>query len=80
VRNCFVDFAMFFQKGAIAVMRLRGLGSQSNGGFAFGSCALIVTELLQKISIARMILGVVRLNPQGLFEMGLRFVQLPFLR
>ena len=79
VRNCFVDFAMFFQEGAIAVMSLRGLGSQSNGGFAFGSSSLILTELLQKIDIPRMLLSIVRLNPQGLFEMGLRLVQFSFL-
>src|SRR5437867_4832199 len=80
LRNCFVDFAMFFQEGAIAVMRLRGPGRQSNGGFAFGSRLLIMTEVLQKISIAGVILGIVRIDPQRLFKMSLRLVQFSFLR
>ena len=64
VRNCFVEFAVFFQERAIAVVRLGGPGGQSNGRFAFGSRLVVVTELLQNISIAGMILGIVGLDSQ----------------
>ena len=77
--NCFLDFAMFFQERAIAVVSLGGLGGESNGRFGFGSRLIVVTELFQKISIARVILGIIGLNAQRLFKMGLRVVQFSLL-
>ena len=70
MRNCFLDFAVFFQERAIAVLRLSGLGGQSNGRFAFGGRLVVVAELFQKISIARVILGIIGLDAQRLFKMA----------
>src|SRR5439155_6985938 len=79
VRNCFLEFAAFFQERAVTVVRLRGLGGQSNRGFGFDSRLVVVTKLLQKISVAGVILGIIGLNAQRLFKMGLRLVQFSFL-
>ena len=79
VRNCFVDFAVLFQECAIAVMRLSRFGRQSNGGFTLRRRLLVLAEFLQKISIARVILSIIRLNSQRLFKMGLRLVQFSLL-
>src|SRR5205823_9723359 len=77
--NCFLDFATFFQERAIAVVRLGGPGGESNGRFGFGSRFIVVTELFEKISIARVILGIIGINPQRLFKMCLRLLEISFL-
>src|SRR5437899_10708513 len=80
VRNCFVEFAVFFQERAIAVVRLGGPGGQSNGRFAFGSRLVVVTELLQNISIAGMILGIVGLDSQGDSNVTGAILPLPYCK
>ena len=61
-RNRLLGFTVFFQERTIAIVRLRGLRRQTNGGFTFSSRLVVVTELVQKIRVTGMIFGVVRLD------------------
>src|SRR5262245_66535853 len=57
-RDCFLWLPVFFQERAIAVVRLRRLGRQTNGCLTF-SCGLVLSiELVQEIRVARMIFRV----------------------
>src|SRR5207237_10169788 len=59
LRNCLLEFAMFFQEGAITIPGQGGLWSYPDGGLAFRRRLFNVTESLQNIRIAGVELGVV---------------------
>src|SRR5215470_13453996 len=68
-RDCLSWLSVFFQKRAIAILRLRRFRRQTNSRLTF-SCGLVLpTELVQEIRVSRMILSVARLDPQCLFKM-----------
>src|SRR6266403_6216904 len=78
LRRCLLEFAVFFQKGAIAGPSLGRLWFYPNGSFAFRRRLIGAAELVQNKGVARMVLGVVRFDPQRCFKMSLRLFQFSF--
>src|SRR5882724_11530122 len=77
LRRCLLEFAVFFQKGAIAGPSLGRLWFYPNGSSAFRRRLIGAAELVQNKGIARMVLGVVRFDPQRCFKMSLRLFSFP---
>src|SRR5437660_10718254 len=71
--NCFFQPLMSFQERAIAIPGLGGLWRQTHSGFGLRRRFLNATELLQKINMTGVALGVV-----GVIEMGLGVLQVAF--
>src|SRR4029077_714461 len=68
----------FFQEGAVAMPSQRGLWFYPDGSLAFRLGFLGVAESLQKKGITGVELGVVRFDPQRVFNMGPRLFPFSF--
>ena len=60
--DCLFWLSVFFQEGAIAIVRLRRLRRQTNSRLTFRSRLVLATELVQKIGVAGVIFSVLRLD------------------
>src|SRR5437588_11284886 len=76
--DCLFQPLMFFQERAIAIPGLGGLWRQTHSGFGLRRRFLNPTELLQEINMTGVVLVVVRVDPERLLEMSLRFLQVSF--
>src|SRR4029078_707701 len=74
--NCLFWLSVFFQECTVTVMRLRRFWRETNRSLRLRSRLFLSAELIQKISIAGMIFGVLRFDASCLLKVALGVAEL----